>query len=643
MKAMVSVFCISSSFGDTREFKSFTEDGSCRVYPETGYLCSDTLGGINVYEFYGTDFEVESGIIEEDITPSLNGISTLTSAECIHAITAGVCLSAFPPCDEKNLPRKPCRSFCEELHLETLCGPLYQLVRTAGLEHLITECDDLIGTEKSRLSNMFVLFQEGWRGEPVYETDIYFEDAFSIGPTTMQCVNLKPNSQTICEPQNCGLPTLERRWPKLKNAATGSIEFKNPPDFEFCMESLDLNCSKCFSSCVLPCPLPAYSIMEFRAIWLTNWLPGILSLPLSVFIFCTERRRLRFLRRRRHVVDHLVSISAALCIVFVLIDSLPSLVLREDMRCAGFDHFAPFSNAYGSHFCRLGKIKPNVLQSLLGTLVICLFRVRKQLKYPFATIPTSENLYAIIVVFILPSISAVLAFALESDQLFESHLQYRVVHGGEIQGEFLFVPNNLRYQFTCGPKLSSVAEEFVVVRMLTQIYGFVALALALSLLLLVRNLTSSKLGNKENQVILQLGIATARFAVVCLLLLAINVVAEVLFLPHALEFGKQLTDWTTCIVTGVNLELAGENAMSMEYINFNKTLEAGQNHCGKLEDLAPPSFQIMLLTLSQSLTPLAFGFIFSFNAQKTRQRLLRRQKRNRIVPKTTTKNMSEDH
>jgi hypothetical protein len=177
--------------------------------------------------------------------------------------------------------------------------------------------------------------------------------------------------------------------------------------------------------------------------WVLNWLPGFASLPLSMLVLISETVKLRRLKKK-NLTEFYVLIAAVICILYALFDSIPSLVLGADMRCDGID-FYTFYKTNGHPAQKLAQIKPNLMQSLMFTVVFTLWKVRQQLKASKSmskyTPSVANKLSAVFCIVLLPLCMAVLCYAGASDTKWDNSAQYRLDRGGSVINKDLVIPN----------------------------------------------------------------------------------------------------------------------------------------------------------------------------------------------------------
>jgi len=632
------------------------DSGRCRQFPVEGLYCSHVFQGALAFEYDGTTFEDVDAEFASNVGTALDLNLEISGATCFQAMQSLACESWFPRCDEETfVPVRPCNSSCQFLHSDAVCGQLFQLAVLYGFSALVPNCNGVIGSSVSNFETLFKQHLADWEGEVMFQQENYFEDAFSdtIGVAALRCSKFEDVQDLNCAGQICISPTVLRWFPILENPGNGDVEFQTPKDFEYCYnirEKEEFDCEKCFSDCVIPCPLPAFTKGEFQTVWVMNWLPGVFSLPLSAYVWYHERKRMNYHQSRGmqgerigSFLDRFIEIIAACSLLFVLVDSLPSMILREKMRCGAKTDLALYSNLNGSAWCKFGKIKPHILQSLMGAVVCSLFRMRNHLRLAIENKPFKKSkgtkLAAGLCIFGLPVICTIYTFTFESDQLFEASISYRDSQGGErFNFRFFFFANALRFAFTCGPKLQEPWEEWIFVQGPMIIYGMLCAVLSTSLVLIVRDLQKKLLSsanramnNQQTKILQNLARTTILFAFSTSFLAALNSVATFLWLPNALDFGEGLNLWVNCVNSGTNQNLLTDDPASIvNATNFDPSQRL--SHCGEISEFAPPIAHIYLLTLSQSIVPLTFGVTFASFMSKSRYNAQKSRKRRKIQP-----------
>lgn len=362
--------------------------------------------------------------------------------------------------------------------------------------------------------------------------------------------------------------------------------------------------------------------------WLLNWVPGLLSLPLTLLVVYSEVGRIKSVRSRdRNLTEFYIIIAAGLCILHVLVDSIPSMILGSDMRCGGRDIFSAYVMPDGHAMQSVAAIKVNIMQSLMFTVAFMLWKVRQQLaaskKMSKYSPSRGIRLCYVLCAFLVPLLSLLLCLALRADIQYEQNTSWRTMHGGQITYESLSVPNDVRYMFTGGPKFNSTVKEFILVQGPSLLAGFALPLLSLNLIMIVLRMGGSVVASQKsssggNQALRKLAISMIYFAVVSLICICVQVEAVATFLPQATVFGSKMTGFVTCAAAGIPLKYWGADGKVLkggnEHVFLENDLNATLEKCGNYVEMAPPSAIIQRLLLSQSMPIFLFGGLFALPA-----------------------------
>lgn len=525
------------------------------------------------------------------------------------------------------------------------------IVESLGLSSLVYQCTDTIGTaapstSHSAITGLFYHYLEDWDGEPIFEETTYSD----IDNSNLECITETELEVDSCSGNDCAWGMTNVWYPTLLDATTGLVEYNDPEDFDYCFysgsNSSDMNCTRCDSVCDIACPLPfIYTDHQYTSLWVTTWLPGFIGLPLSISVVLNERKRVLHLKRR-DFTDWIVCVSAIICIMLFFLDSLPSAILAEDMRCNGYDVLDFRVNSYGNSYCEFGKIKPHLLQALLLCVAITLYKVYRQIKASRAMsryIPSRGFIiFSRLGLILIPGLLSLGTFLLEADQLYMTSYNYRIAQGGSYFEELMYFPNLIRYAYSCGPLFESELEEWIFVQGPLLLIGLSCVLLSFLLLHNVMAMggftissrgkgTTAPTNKAKTNSLYALAINMLIFAGFSTMLVLINAIATFSFLPNAKSFGVEVDMWVRCARTGIDWKTAvAENATDVSnYVSTNKTKAGVIAHCGALEDHAPDFSLIILQAVAQSLPPLCFGFIFALPVIKQ----IAKCKFNKIFPK----------
>jgi len=186
------------------------------------------------------------------------------------------------------------------------------------------------------------------------------------------------------------------------------------------------------------------------------------------------------------------------------------------------------------------------------------------------------------------------------------------------------------FSFTCGSKLRLEWEEWLFVQSPMLVHALLCLMLSVALMLLARDMRTHFLrcfcDITPSLADANLARTTIRFALCISFLVELNAVATFLWLTQALKFGEDLSIWSGCMSSGINpwKETDGPHG----FINAtNLSPSERLEHCGDVGSLAPAIEQLLLLTLSQSLPSVLFGFLFAVHACRFMRFLHRRRRK----------------
>ena len=289
--------------------------------------------------------------------------------------------------------------------------------------------------------------------------------------------------------------------------------------------------------------------------WFCNFLPGVVALPFALLVSCSERVKLRS-QKKTNVTDYYISIASGICIVFILVDSIPSMLLKEKMRCGVSDSFNYYTNVWPNVVQRVGMVKPFLMQALMFTVDATLFKVRKQLiasqkmaKYQPSSFVITASLALI---FCIPLMCYALTWFLLADPLMESYSPYRVAQNGSVYRTTLTVPNNIRYLYTSGPTYVTVAPEYVLVQLPLIMAGVFCVLLSASLLLHVRKMHAASSASQKggSETVRRLAWSMLRFAAVAVVCVALQILSVTLYMPQSIELGQKMDDFERCAKSG---------------------------------------------------------------------------------------------
>lgn len=645
--------------------------GSCEPYPSAGGYCSQLLGGLDVYVYNGTTTAEVDARLQESFKPIERIMHPLASASCKTDYLAMLCRSNFPPCDETGVPQRSCRGFCEAT-MESCSNAHFPVFQTNQTRNLV-DCDALIGDPATVQRAAYADFLANWTGKeafpegPTYEESALAFAGNSSNTTLVSCLGPVPAELLICEERACAEPNVFRQTPRI---ASADQTFANPEALDYCTDqATPVDCLTCDSACEQLCPYPTiYSASENTGIWVVAWLPGMLAAPFNMLILTVELRRVAHKRRRYKldITDFYLAIAAGMSLLLFLMDSLPTLILRDDVRCAGHDTFSPSINVDGLPFCTFGMLRVHVVQAIVITLFFSLLKVLFALSAAVrlkAYRPSRALCAAAAVgIFALPLALAAATLVLQADQLYESNTFYRLSQGGPASGEFMHFSNNLRFQFSCGPKYATVWEELALVTLPMMAAACGCLAVSVRLLQIVVSMDSlisdgggttrgtskdatkpskgsgggaTGAGSRDEQhptvdskgrryarTAALLARSMVRSSLISVLIVAINVVATFTFIPQALKLGKFMENWILCSLIGFDMDAFPKDFTGLlnDEVLYDPSLDAVLETCGDAKAMAPSAMSLYFLTASYSMVPLAvagFFFLPAYNYART--------------------------
>jgi hypothetical protein len=239
--------------------------------------------------------------------------------------------------------------------------------------------------------------------------------------------------------------------------------------------------------------------------------------------------------KKKDATDRFVLWSGLLGVALWALDAAPSLVLRDDMRCAGVPRISTRLNPDSHPVCAVGKLHVFLLQSLMLLVSANLFKVHKQLEASakmnkYAPGPATRAALLLLVAG-LPAAMALLSLLLAADPTTHADASMRVRRGGEYNLYGLNRINDVRYQFTCGPFFDTIAQELAVVTAPLVLAGAANIVLSAMVLSQVLRMTDGRTGSK-NEAVRRLAITMLRFASIVVTISLLGFVATALFFPE---------------------------------------------------------------------------------------------------------------
>ncbi len=599
--------------------KSFTT-GACFEYPEDGFCAQFGMGGQRVY-IYGDDaspdaFDTRDKELEAFRLPIITAASAVAEPECIVDFSLQMCMGFYPYCDSNDEPLKICWDTCYSL--ETTCATAFGMARTLNMDSAIPECNT------TKVGDTYEASETGiWNHYPESEVDT------PLYPKEGDCSSFSGERSLCMMPPECGEPLMFNSFPvpaiPLEN------EFAEPGDFEYCQSQnySTFDCERCTFSCTLPCPYPlVYTDSELRLQWAFLAIPGLFAFALNLLVLVSEVAKLRAQKRKATIADFLVFAAALNGIILFFIEGLPALLLEEDVRCNGYEFISVYVNELGHNWCTVGKFRHWFMISLMSTVICNLWKVRKQLlcarnMKKYLPSGVEKAVFAILIIF-MPLGLAVGALASEANVLFHQSITYRNEHGDADDADFvsLYHPNAIRGMYGCQFFFNTVTEEYIWYTIPLLCTGLACAVLSVDLLRIVLQMgQGTGTSIRKNKSLITLAFNMLRFAVIAVFLAFLNILANMIYMPKAKDFGVLLEMWSNCLVSGIQGVGSGNGDGTLGVVNTNKTLEAGLEFCGNPKAWAPGSWMLQLLAASQGLPAFAFGFVFALPALKQLRRV----------------------
>lgn len=600
--------------------------GSCEQY--TGSACeSDSLGSVWIFD---GSLQIKREMEMMQMVILLNTVASIVGdSKCTALWKQLYCSVYFPPCVEVNgvqVPQKICVDKCTELH--EVCAAGFSNVAKVGYAGNILQCDDNIG-DPARIANyLYPLYLEQWQDTPVF-----VEESSPLVTSTNQNVDVPcyGGAEVSCRRKECPPPYFELSMPK-----NSSVDASLCSNYS---ETL-IDCELCVSECQSPCPVFLFdnpilsdkfgvSVDDWSGtwnqLWISRWLPSILALPLNALVIFSEAKKLKKTKKRRSTGNVWLMITAVTGFLFAFFDGVPIMILKFDMQCDGLTYFVD-ARLGGHWICSLSRYCPHISQMMLGAVGVTLIELWRKLNAACNMKGYKQSaeskIVSAIYIFILPfvlflvNVSTPLSDGERNDHVVDNTTGYKYVP----KYTDMTWGNRVRYAFSCGPRLGDLDMEYALVVMPSIVYGTVSLiASGLLLRVIVTMIKKSSTGGKSsaNKTQVALGKTMIKFAVVCFLLLMLNVSSLLPFMSKAMTFSEEMSTWTSCAASGVNLkECKATNIEDCEREvdigNLTKTIA----RCGVLEDIAPSPTLLLGMMFAYSMPSFCFGLLFSWQALK---------------------------
>lgn len=676
----VGIFLASESAVNAQTFdvEQFPQ-GSCVEYPSDGWCADVGLGGQAVFVFGGDGSATDSDVLlarEARLRNYGEGLETaarsVAGPQCVNEFKFVACQVWFPFCDGDNAPVKPCAEACEAVHVS--CKLAFDLAKTAGFENSVPDCaakyfDPDVTPTTVQAFGIFSL-PGTWANTPVYESETYSWDPFNTGTEkTFQCNPLGGlDFSKNCNEPTCSEPFLRGRLPVLADPLKVLPGWGQPEDFDDCIDmTREYDCVKCISSCSMPCPHPiAFTEDERDSQWLSQWVPGVISIPFNFLVFSTETLKLSKMKKVG-LSDRLVQFSAGIALLLAFLDSVPSMFLKQDIRCDGLDVFQPYRNIDGHAWCQIGQYKGWLLIALMATVMVNLYKVDRQLQAAISmkkySTSKAEKIAFITVIFAIPAVLALIAGATKPDLLKHASPTYRMYHATDEMvmredGTYevypsLYHANAMRGQYSCQFFFDTDLNEIVLYVLPLLAYSIGSALISFHLVILVQKMARNSSGGgggsdgpvqkrgkgskkKKNEAIVRLARNMMCFAAVACTLALLNITANMIYVPKAIQFGVDLDAFSSCVGTGVPPRFWNGKEMHngtnlADKVNTDTSLDAVIKTCGDITEVSPDSGLLVLLALSQSLPLFCFGLIFALPALK-QLRSVMKNKMSSVMP-----------
>ncbi len=518
----------------------------------------------------------------------------------------------------------------------SFCESAFNTAAGAGLGGNVANCNapgELIGDEALVANFLYPNYLPAWKGQPYFPVGPTYEETDGMGNSaTLECGRIPATgfgSKQVCEKTQCSEPLVMRRLPVFVDPAT-DLNLKNASNVDYCNSTED--CTNCTDACVVSCPNPLLfneTAGEYTTQWLLVWVPGIVALPFVLVIVFSETVKLAGMKKK-NITDRYLQLAGLFCLAHILTDSIPSMVLRNDMRCDGHDTYSQQLNMHGSKAQYVGRIKPNLLQALMFTVVLTLYKVRCQLQasikmQKYTPGPALKSM-TLLLVFLVPGACYAANLLITNNPWADTSSNYRQANNMPFVFPSLYIPNDIRYQYTSGPKFETVNQEYFWVQAPLMIAGACSVVLSAQLLCTVYKMhasSSAKSDKGSTSATKKLAWNMLRFSFAVIICVLLNLIATVSYLPNALDFGLALNEFKRCAMSGIPSAMFNRTSNKVndglklaDVVFTEKDLDSVVRKCGFNKNQAPSQGLICLLLISQSLPDLLFGIVFAMPAIK---------------------------
>uniref|UniRef100_A0A7S2WUE8 FZ domain-containing protein n=1 Tax=Mucochytrium quahogii TaxID=96639 RepID=A0A7S2WUE8_9STRA len=546
-------------------------------------------------------------------------------------------MATFPPCFEarsESWPQKMCPKMC--LSLWDSCGLGFENVERAGFGDHLIKCSDKIGNAtKVAYTYLYQHYLQQWNGSYMYmdrSTALVSPAGNSID---VPCFDSEKIT-TRCSRKQCPLPYVE-----YSRSISTMDSFNSSTCSDKGIDGID--CDNCESTCQQQCPYPLWDEATWDRMWIARWLPAVLGIPLNLGISVIEGRKLRSKSiRTRAQANVWVFLCAFVGLLYALLDAVPTMVLKADIRCNG-DPVLSEDNHGGHPFCKVGVYNVHLLQILLGCVGVTMFQLYQKLKYAakFKSYTLSRRSTVLCSVYVLLPVVLIL---IHSTLPTLDGQPNTIVNGTTILTD-MYDANNIRYQFSCGPRFEHLEYEWGLVMIPLIFYGSILIIYSALLLQMVFQMTvASSNGQRKavNRTMMNLAKTMIRLSLVCAFLTFLNLGTVVPFLGKALEFSGDLYFFSRCAASGGDLTQCAGNVSACDIEMSLDNITAIEEKCGKYDEMAPNPALMVLINLSYSCPPFAFGLLFGYNLLKTAYRRISKTVATSIAPGSNTSSASSE-
>jgi len=569
--------------------------------------------------------------------------SVASTAECALVWKGIYCLNMFQHCDENvPVPQRVCKSLCESV-VDRTCKSSFNVVKESGFAENTFFCNDVVGNRSRTAAYFMSVYFKEWEGLPAFQND--GETYMTYDSLATPCYNgTGLNTKAICSKKSCPLPYIEVTRPRGGNTT------------EYCLSHGEnfTDCSQCTSQCAEPCRTAIWDDSKWTLLWIIRWLPGVLCMPFSIAVIVNERNKIFAKqegpkKKKSNSGNIYILLCACFGLMYSLMDSFPSMVMKFDMKCNGMEYFDNFESSTthldGHTFCMFGKYSVHVMQMLLASVGACLSQLWRKLSAAqdmrtYTQSSVSKGCW-------YGYIASPLILAIIHSQQDVSNGQSNIFKDGVVLKPYtdLTQANNVRYAFTCGAQFKNLDLEWGIVLGPSIVYGVVLFTFSLLLVKSVRTMLISstsgvKSGAKADKTTVELAKTMIKFAAASTLFVALNIGTVVPYLALALKFSADLDLWFKCASSGTSFgDCTGGDISQCGVSSTFDNLTATSLRCGEIDGSAPSYTLTWFYHLSYSLPVMVFAYLFGKPAIKS----LRKERSKRINPSGNTNGNSSSN